>query len=303
MPKREKPKNTHPRIKSALGGEAERTGVLKSDTYNRFFRELFLHQLNVVSDGWVLKGGTNLYCRIPGARHTRDLDLYRSTDPTAHRAAALALIEVMEGQTAGPYVFRLTLDRSSDQGPIPSSRITVVVNAGVAKVDSFKIDVSGDLLVSSGAEKLTVQRSDSVDLPFASSSFSVHAYPLENQVADKVAAMYETHRIPPQASTRYRDLYDVALIALHEALDRVDLSVALQQQSRLRSLDSPEKLHPPSRSWPDEYDRAMKSYTHLNQDISRFTAAFTTASMLINPLLPLNQPLVDGHWDPARQSW
>ena len=34
-----------------------------------------------LNDGWVLKGGTNIYCRIPGARQTKDLDLFPAICP------------------------------------------------------------------------------------------------------------------------------------------------------------------------------------------------------------------------------
>lgn len=36
---------------------------------HQFFRELFFAELMAADDRWILKGGTNLYCRIPVARH------------------------------------------------------------------------------------------------------------------------------------------------------------------------------------------------------------------------------------------
>jgi len=44
--------------------------------YDRLLARVFLRD----PDGWVLKGGTGLLARIPGvARHTVDVDLFRST--------------------------------------------------------------------------------------------------------------------------------------------------------------------------------------------------------------------------------
>lgn len=61
--------------------------------------------------GWVLKGGSNIYCRILGARHTRDLDLYRQVDPTFSADAADALVRDMATHTVGP-------TRSTSAAPI-----------------------------------------------------------------------------------------------------------------------------------------------------------------------------------------
>lgn len=38
---------------------------------HQFFRELFFAELMAADDRWILKGGTNLYCRIPVARHAQ----------------------------------------------------------------------------------------------------------------------------------------------------------------------------------------------------------------------------------------
>lgn len=59
-------KKTHTQITAALKAEAKAQGAKPNDVYNQFFREVFLHELMRQDSGWVLKGGSNIYCRIPG---------------------------------------------------------------------------------------------------------------------------------------------------------------------------------------------------------------------------------------------
>lgn len=51
-------------------------------------------------DGWVLKGGTNLFCRLHDARLTLDLDLFRQGD-TASADTVETLRKVMDGRSVG----------------------------------------------------------------------------------------------------------------------------------------------------------------------------------------------------------
>ena len=80
-----------------------------------------------LGEGWVLKGGTNVYCRIPGARHTKDLDLYRHIDPTSALSAAEFLVEVMGGHREGPYTFDLELtSRKTMAGSVATGYLVAV---------------------------------------------------------------------------------------------------------------------------------------------------------------------------------
>lgn len=109
--RKSKPKRTDGQIRDALKKEAREQGMNPNEAYNRFFRELFLAELMSRDQGWVLKGGTNLYCQIPGARHTRDLDLYRQDDPTSFRRAAAELVESMDEAKIGPYRFKVSIPK------------------------------------------------------------------------------------------------------------------------------------------------------------------------------------------------
>ncbi|MFZ2562762.1 MAG: nucleotidyl transferase AbiEii/AbiGii toxin family protein [Corynebacterium variabile] len=155
--------------------------------YNQFFREVFLHELMQHQNGWVLKGGFNIYCRVPGARQTKDLDLYRQNDPTSSTGAADALVAAMNDHRVGPYTFRVEHpDRAGAAGTVDSERINVTLIHGVNnQFLSFGVDVSGDLEVTGIVEPLIVPASFGVDTEFLPHSFRVFSYPVASQIADK----------------------------------------------------------------------------------------------------------------------
>lgn len=297
-------KQRHGQIKTALMAEAKAQGIAANDMYNRFFRELFLAELMTRDDGWVLKGGTNLYCRIPGARHTQDLDLYRQDDPTSYRQAARALAQSMDGVHIGPYRFQVTAPRTETiSGTIENMQLTVMVFYGVGELSRFHIDVSGDLHVPTVTEMITVSRSDDLDLAFAGREYTIRSYPIENQVADKVCAMFELHGQERRPSTRYRDLYDIALIALELPVDAADLVTALNAQQQIRGLTLPSRLGLPGPQWEAGYAKLTTTSPHLREEIMDAGAALEIAGLLLDPFLGGQELVESGTWSPSRRSW
>ncbi|MGP6175349.1 nucleotidyl transferase AbiEii/AbiGii toxin family protein [Corynebacterium sp. A21] len=296
------PKSRHGQIKHALLQDSRNQGMALNDVYNRFFRELFLGELGTRDQGWVLKGGTNLYCRIDQARHTRDLDLYRQDDPTSYREAAKDLVEIMDGTKIGPYTFTLTAPKAASlQGTIDSIQLTAHVHQGVSKLAHFHIDVSGDLQVPAVTEKLTVERSDSLDLAFVGREYTIRSYPIENQLADKVCAMYEVHG--SRVSTRYRDLYDIALITLSLDVNGTEFSTALRVQEKIRGLVLPALLHLPGAEWEAGYRGLGKNSPRLRKEITDVHDALRIAGALVDPVLAAAANEFSGTWSPGNGTW
>lgn len=296
------PKSRHGQIKHALLQDSREQGLTLNDVYNRFFRELFLAELGHHDQGWVLKGGTNLYCRIRQARYTRDLDLYRQDDPTSYREAAQDLVQSMNGVKIGPYTFTVTEPQTeARQGTIENIQLTAHVYQGVSKLAHFHIDVSGDLEVPTVTEQLTMERSDSLDLTFAGREFPIRSYPIENQVADKVCAMYEIHG--SRASTRYRDLYDIALIALSLEVNGDNLFTAVRGQEKIRGIALPTQLHLPGAEWEAGYAGLGKSSPHLRDEITDVYEALRIAGALVNPVLASDGYGFAGTWSPDNRTW
>ena len=290
-----------------LKKEAKHLGKNPNDVYNQFFRETFLRELMRQTSGRVLKGGSNIYCRIPGARHTRDLDLYRQVDPTSATGAADALIAAMDGCQVGPYTFRLRRpDKQGKTGAIDSERVDVTITYGVnSRLIHFGVDVSGDLEVTGAVEALTVEASYEVDTELLPASFRVYSYPVASQLADKVCAMYERHGTTPpgRASTRYHDLYDIALIASELTVAAVNLRDALDTQCRVRSIILPKRLLPPDEKWEAQYTTKAKTFTGARDNLRNFGEALRIASLLLDPILGDDPDVALGEWDPATLTW
>jgi predicted nucleotidyltransferase component of viral defense system len=289
---------SHMSIKTRLNTEARKKGLNPSDMQNQFFREIFLtHVFSEDQGPWVLKGGTNLYCRIPGARHTRDIDLF-SQDPTAAREAALELRQLMHQQRVGPYQFTLgEIQVGGDQIDVYSIKVTVL--AGVESIATFNIDVSGDLQVPDVPRDVTFKRNDGIDLDGVPQSFLIRSYPISNQIADKVCAMYEIHGT--RASTRYRDLYDLALIATHLSFDATETIQAFEQQEEVRQMNLPTSIQLPAPDWKEEYTRVMKKTPGAHSQFHATSDALTAASRALNPLL--SKKILTGTWNFSQQSW
>lgn len=274
--------------------------------YNQFFREAFLHELMQHQDGWVLKGGSNIYCRVPGARQTKDLDLYRQDDPTSSTGAAAALVAAMNGHRVGPYAFRVEHpDRTGAAGTVDSERIDVTVSYGVNRFLSFGVDVSGDLEATGTVEPLTVPASYEVTTEFLPHTFQVYSYPVASQIADKVCAMYERHgETPPgRASTRYHDLYDVALMARELTLSAADLRAALNTQCQVRKMTLPERLVIPDDSWATQYSAKAKKFGSERWGLKELDEALRVAGLLVDPVLSGELDGLDQSWDCAVLLW
>lgn len=287
--------------------EAKGQGKNANDVYNQFFREVFLHELMQHQHGWVLKGGSSIYCRIPGARQTKDLDLYRQDAPTSSAGAAGALVAAMDYHKVGPYTFRVEFpDRTSPAGTVDSQRIAVTVTHGVNnRLLSFGVDVSGDLEVTGAVEPLTVAASYAVDTEFLPYSFRIYSYPVANQIADKVCAMYERHGTTPPgvASTRYHDLYDVALMARELTVTASDLRAALDTQCQVRSMTLPKCLVLPDDSWTLQYPAKARKFGGERWGLQELGEALRVAGLLVDPVLSEE---FDGYglfWDHTVLTW
>lgn len=268
---------------------------------------MFLSELMQHQRGWVLKGGSNIYCRIPGARQTRDLDLYRHRDPTSAGSAAETLVQSMHGHRVGPYTFQVRHPRKiNPTGAIASERVDVQVMFGVeGRLVAFSIDVSGDLMVNKAVEPVITRRTFEVETKLLPASFTVLSYPVANQIADKVCAMYERHGTvaPGTASTRYHDLYDIALIASELTVNADDLNEALITQCQVRSMQLPERLHVPGEKWQAGYAKMARTAAGINDGLKSLDEALRIAALLVEPVLPSSTQVPTGTWYPASLSW
>jgi hypothetical protein len=127
-------------------------------------------------------------------------------------------------------------------------------------------------------------------------------YPLADHIADKVLAMVERHARQDGtaiASTRYRDLVDLVVIARREAVEADAVMVALRAQAKRRHLDLPDELEPPDNpGWRAGYVRIARDVPGLKE--KDLGVAMQTAKRLVDPVL---QSTARGRWSPDHQAW
>ena len=244
---------SHTALRQRLSNDARARGVDPREAYGTFFRMMFTNAL-MEHEGWILKGGTNLLCRLRNPRNTLDLDLFRQGDhsPTV---SAETLHAVMDGRQVGRYTFRLGAPATGTEEDTDILRLKVTVLDGTTTVESFSIDLSADIVLNAEPDVRQVPRGDTAVLPGYPAAVRVRLYPIENQIADKLSAMYAAYGTGP--STRYRDLYDLAMIVDQLPFDEDTLTEALRTQQRLRRIAIPPALTEPARGWAEAYDKQM----------------------------------------------
>ena len=305
MPGRLRRHDTHRGFSASLKQAIQAQEARSKRTYNELAREFYLQRFlaRVFADPdnrWVLKGGTNLLTRFPeAARHSQDLDLmYRSPQPDALDAAVAELRRVAGSQPdLDPFTFTLR-SRGAITGGAGGMRIMVTTSYGAAELHKFPIDLVADLPIAAQLDQhrpRPVVELDAVsDLPV----FTL--YPLPDQVADKVCAMYERSGVGQSPPGRYRDLIDLLVIVGNHTLDAAMLAQALAKEAARRSITLPSRLQAPASTWHSNYPREAARST-LPRDLHDLDAALATAAVCFDPIL--DGTTKTGTWNPDKSRW
>lgn len=237
---------------------------------------------------WVLKGATSLLVRYPDARHSLDVDLFL--------AAVTPVAAVDELRRLG------TLDLGDFFRFVVGAPVNVVVGvAGVrAPVDAylgarvfarFPVDVVTEVRVTGPPD--VVRPEPLVDVPGLVTP-PYRLYPIADHVADKVCAMVERHG--EVASTRYRDLVDLVLIAQRTRPRSGDLAVALRSELARRGL-APVGTVP---GWTIGYAEQARR-ARVTGDTATLDGAMRLVRAFVDPVL--TDGIGPSVWSPATASW
>jgi hypothetical protein len=243
----------------------------------------------------VLKGGIGLLTRLPGARHSRDIDLMHLT---ATPAAAEAEIRAIGRRDLGDHL-RFEIVRSVTMSVQDALRLKAEAYTGATKWENFDIDVSCERHFVAALE--SVQPRPILDLDGMPGLPAFRLYPLVDQIADKVAAMYEIHG-HGEPSNRYRDLVDLALLIGAETMDAALLCAALRARERKarNKVVLPTLMRSPGAGWQNGYP-AEAGRTSLDKQLHRLEAALTYVGVCLNPIL--DGSLTVGRWSPQTLTW
>lgn len=254
-------------------------------------------------DGWVLKGGTGMMVRLPQARYSKDVDLM-STDFTDIGAAIDKLREILRHEVDA---FTYTISRKEDLTDDKGTRISVQVRLGATVFDTFPIDLVTHRGLIGPVEIHPIPQV--IDLGDTAELVRVRVYPIADQIADKLCAMYEYHlrngQPPPgDTSTRYRDLVDLLLISQNLPIPLGQAVDALENQRVVRNdMKLPSEIRAPGPDWHENWSAQAKEGP-LHDSLHELNAALTAAATCYNSILagvPATSRVAT--WDHMSQRW
>ncbi len=276
----------------------ERPGTQLSDLQRQFaYDRLLARVFGAEPEAWVLKGAAALLARLGGsARHTLDVDLYR---PDARLDEAEAALRAAASVDIGDF-FRFALDpgRRIAEGRA-TLRIPVTAFLGATVFARFHVDLVAGIAMTGRPDEVPplvpIGLSGIARVPY-------RVYPIADHVADKVCALLEIHPRAggrPQASTRFRDLADLVVIAHTQPVAAGPLQRALTSEAKRRGLSLPTTLAAPGApGWRTGYARVARDVPGLGE--RDLDAAMATGKRFLDPVL---DGTARGSWQPDRLDW
>jgi hypothetical protein len=249
---------------------------------------------------WITKGGSSLLARLGGdCRLSRDLDMTHGE----LRNAGVANLRAAADLEADDWLrFRVHQSVPLRQNEIVGVRLRLSAAVGQREIVRFGVDIVED----------TAEYSGQVDrhAPYCpvtlvgAPTAEVLLYPIEDHIADKVAAMGKIHRHGDLelVSTRYRDVADLALFATTLPADATALYSALRMPYRHWAMTAfgESGLCPPGTDWPRRYAETVRMDPDVAQRWPSLDDALRDAKALVDPVL---RGLAVGKWDPTVAAW
>lgn len=287
-------------ISDRARAEARLHGGLPNDLVVQFYLSrlldrVFQHNPN----GWILKGGQALLVRWREARHSRDIDLLAvavGLDEAEAQLRAAAQLDL------GDFIRFEHLSTSAERQERETRKVKFTTYCGTKQVAVVSVDVV------TGLDPLGQPVDEVLKPPFGidlgPGRATARMWPLEDHVADKIAAMYERHSGQP--SSRVKDLVDLVVIACSAQIDGRTTHTALRREVTRRTSNGvdlvlPSKFTiPDRRSWTSGYRAEAKRARGLDNRYRALEQAEQLAEQFITPLLAQSPP---GRWDQTHGRW
>ncbi|MFI5712730.1 nucleotidyl transferase AbiEii/AbiGii toxin family protein [Kribbella sp. NPDC051620] len=288
------------RIRAEAAAASHRT---VDQVRRQFLLQRFLVRVFAGPDGpWVLKGGTGLIVRIPGARHSDDIDLLYSEQEALLENAVADLRRLADRAPEGDFLrFEIAepvIGSGQDVGHVVA-QLKVSSYLGTVEYGRFPLDLSLNQRTAEAVD--LIQPRPVIELPGDKPLPKFVLYPLAEQVADKVCAMYGKYGINgDRPSTRYRDLVDLTIIITTQELDASRTVRALRDEAKRRILVLPMRLSVPGTDWEVGYGRVAGG-TLLPIELRAVDPALNAVSGCLQPLL--DGTVAEGTWNPLQMSW
>lgn len=280
-------------LEDRLKRETKARGRTLEELRREFLFQRFLALIFCDPDGqWVLKGGASLLMRLAQARFSKDLDLLHLGELTP--GEAIAELRSLTAPGADDHLTFVIEDSVSYSRANPVVEISVTAYVGT-RYGSFPIDLARELHVLAAPER--IRPTPVVKIPGLAELPEIVVYPLADQVADKVCAMYERYGDLRSPSSRYRDLVDLALIVSTCELEAEQVSAALRAESARRGMRLPERMAAPGPGWSAGYG-AYARKSRIDAALHAMDAALRQVGYCLDPLLDGTRS--HGRWVPGR---
>lgn len=280
-------------IKKAAGKAEGDTG----ERYRQALRDRFL--CRVFSDPenrFILKGGSGMLARVPNARATRDADFAtRKNESPDEIVDSLDKLLAADMGDFCRFVLTRREESKDDNGYSRLLKLRYATYIGDEEKDPILVDLSLDCEVTLPPEKLTP--ANRLDVPGLKVQDYL-VYSVEDQLADKLCAIMETHP-GGWRSSRMKDLTDVVTYALTQSPTADGLRAAIANECARRSMGVPQEFEA-----PDEWSAGYQSFslkTKTPEEYRSFGQSCSLASGLFSPILKGQTD--NKKWNPDTLAW
>lgn len=263
-----------------------------------YFHRLLCRVFANGNDAFVLKGGQSMLARTIDARATRDIDLLALRDSLDE--ALESLIELAQTDMDDFITFEFAGSRPIKTEDEYRSGLSVrfVPMIGAKRMQQITIDLVADEIPLENAELITP--ADRIDIT-GLRACDYFVYPVESALADKLCALVEKHG--GRASSRVKDLIDIAIYATACSVDGTKLQKLLHREAAVRKITLPKSFSVPE-GWNESHERQFEklcSQTRLADSLRSIDASAELARNLLDPALLGS---ADGmKWDPHTMIW
>jgi NADPH:quinone reductase-like Zn-dependent oxidoreductase len=266
------------------------TELLRQFAYARLLARVFIHE----PEGWVLKGGIGLLARLPRTRHSMDVDLWSSQQSLAAAERALERSSAVDLGDHASFEVGAWRERLDQDAARPLAQATVTCRIGRRQLTAFSVDLVGGPFPPLAPEPAPPLRP--IDVPGLPDA-PLRVYPVAATVADKLSGILARHG--ERLSTRYRDLVDLATIALSQRLAAGDVHLAIHDELRRQGLSVPAGFEvPAAEAWAAGYRTYARALPHLREIAFEETLALVKA--FLDPVLDGRR---EGFWQPEDRTW
>lgn len=266
---------------------------IRLEHFNRFLSRVFSEGPN--SD-WVLKGGTGMLARVPSARATLDIDLYRSgfgLDEAVEDLRRLADRDLGD-HFRFVYVGHREILAGDEQPYTDGYRVEFDTYIGAQRKARIGVDLSAGAGMT--AEPTITASASALDLPRLV-RFDYRLYPVVDQIADKVCATMQRYSNRP--SSREKDLVDLVVLAVTHDIDGAALNMAITTEIHRRRMEPFKHFEIPG-EWGAAYEKLARRVPYCD-DVIRIDAGRDLATALIDPAL--DGTAIQLTWRTATRSW